>query len=1155
MGFLPIACLAAALTGSAVGESDRPKDSPRPPVDFQIEVRPLLATRCFTCHGFDEGDRKGGLRLDSMQGSRALLPSGASAVVPGDPDGSELLRRVSARDPAERMPPADHGAALDPKEVELLRRWIEEGAPYARHWSFERVERPALPASAPTEASWCANAVDRFVLERMRAAGFQPSPGASRAVEARRVFLDLTGLPPTPEQVQEYMNDTGAGAYERLVDRLLASPTYGERWARVWLDLARYADSSGYTSDPLRTIWRYRDWVIDAYNQNLPFDQFTREQMAGDLLPDASIEQQLATAFHRNTMNNTEGGTDDEEFRMAAVKDRMTTSMQVWMGLTAGCAECHSHKFDPLTHTEYYGLMAFFNQTTDRDTNDLAPLLATPSVEQAARHAEISLELATLDTELQRPDPERSEARAAWEADTLSGDSSWRAGTLRSAGGREGTLLEAGEDSVIRAAGPTPARDTFELEVRLPAGTWRALRLEALAEGGQGPGRNGHGNFVLNELRLEGPEVGVVSGRHLRLELRGPGRILSLAEVEVFCDGANVATRGAASQSSTGFGGAAARAIDGDGNGHYSEGNSVTHTATEADPWWELDLGAEVSIDEVVVHHRTDNAHFARSNGLILSIRDDAGVLRWQQVLGKLPDGKPSPMGPRGRRGRIALAAPSADWSQGDFSVLEAVDHNSAGDSGWAVAPRMGQSHVAVFPFLAPLHLSEPASVRIELEQTYGSEHTLAAFRLGFSEYEGALLPLEATLLAALQARDPDPAQEGLLATTWLTHDPSRTELRATRQALQVELDSVQPVKTPVLQALPEASRRTSFVLQGGNFLTPLGEVKAGVPSAFHPLPEGVEADRLGFAEWLVSRDNPLTARVAVNRIWAQLFGRGIVVSEENLGSQGTMPTHRLLLDWLAAEYMESGWDQKALLRTLVTSATYRQASVLDERARNLDPSNRFLARGPSFRLEAEMIRDQALKVSGLLSPKMHGPSVHPPQPPGLWQAAFNGQRTWPASQGEDRHRRGLYTFLRRSMPYPAMQIFDAPSREMCISRRLRTNTPLQAFVTLNDPAFVETAQALGRRMQAEGGGDVRAGVRRGLWLVLQRPPEDVDVGELVRLFEDALGTWEGREAEALALATDPLGPLPEGLDAERAAAWTAVANVLLNMDAVLVKD
>ncbi|HIF40863.1 MAG TPA: DUF1553 domain-containing protein [Planctomycetes bacterium] len=1153
MAFLGIACLSVVLAGGEVRASDGSADSPRPPVDFQLEVRPLLATRCFICHGFDEGDRKGGLRLDSMQGSRALLPSGAFAVVPGDPDGSELLRRVSALDPAERMPPDGHGAALDPKDVQLLRRWIEEGGGYARHWSFERVERPVPPLGTSPEASWCANAVDRFVLERMTEVGFEPSPRASRAVEARRVSLDLIGLPPTPEQVQEYMNDGRAGAYERLVDRLLASPSYGERWARVWLDLARYADSSGYTSDPLRLkIWRYRDWVIDAYNQNIPFDQFTREQMAGDLLPYASkeqqLEQQLATAFHRNTMNNTEGGTDDEEFRMAAVKDRMTTSMQVWMGLTAGCAECHSHKFDPLTHTEYYGLVAIFNQTADEDTNNLNPL-RFKDVEQATRHAELTLEIEALTAEIQSPDSERSQARAAWESEVLSGDPSWKVGTLLSAGGREGTVLEAGEDSVIRATGPTPAKDTFELEVQLPAGTWRGLRLEARAEAGRGPGRNGHGNFVLNELRLEGPEADTVTGRHLRLELRGPGRILSLAEVEVFCGGENVAKRGTASQSSTGHGGEAARAIDGNGNGHYFEGNSVTHTATEADPWWELNLGAETSIDEVVVHHRTDNAQFGRSNGLILSIRDDAGVLCWQQMLGKLADGQPSPMGPREQRGRIALASPSADWSQVDFSVLESVDHNSAADSGWAVAPRVWQSHVAVFPFLAPLVLREPASVRIEMEQTYGSEHTLGAFRLSFSEYEGALLPLGSALLEALQAQEPSQAQEELLAGTWLDH------LKATLRARKEERNSHIPSGPPVLQARPEADRRPNSVLQGGNFLTPLGKVQAGVPAAFHPLPEGFEADRLGFAEWLSSRDNPLTARVAVNRIWAQLFGRGLVVSEENLGSQGDMPTHRTLLDWLAAEYMDSGWDQKALLRTLVTSATYRQASVLDERARDLDPTNRFLARGPSFRLEAEMIRDQALKVSGLLSPKMHGPSVYPHQPPGLWKAAFNGQRTWPSSQGEDRHRRGLYTFLRRSMPYPAMQIFDAPSREMCTSRRLRTNTPLQAFVTLNDPAFVETAQALGRRMHAEGGGDARAGVRRGLWLVLQRPPEDADVGELVRLFEDALGTWEGRAAEALALATDPLGPLPEGLNAERAAAWTAVANVLLNLDAVLVKD
>jgi hypothetical protein len=640
------------------------------------------------------------------------------------------------------------------------------------------------------------------------------------------------------------------------------------------------------------------------------------------------------------------------------------------------------------------------------------------------------------------------------------------------------------------------------------------------------------------------------------LELRGPERILSLAEVEVWSSGANLAASGTASQSSTGHGGSAERAIDGNTNGNYSEGNSVTHTASEADPWWELDLGQERLIDEVVVHHRTDGGLFRRSSGLVLSIRDDAGSLRWQQVLGKLAQGQPSPMGPRAQRARVALATPAASWSQADFPVLEAVDHNSGADSGWAVRPHLGQSHVAVFPFLEPLVLSGPASVRLEMEQSYGSQHTLAAFRITFSEHRGILLPLEPALLEALQAREPEEAQEQLVARIWLTHDPSRTELRMARQALQVELDSIQPVKTPVLQALPADQRRATFVLQGGNFLMRLGEVQAAVPAAFHPLPAGFEADRLGFAEWLVSRDNPLTARVAVNRLWAQLFGRGLVESEENLGSQGAMPTHLALLDWLAAEYMESGWDQKALLRTLVTSATYRQASVLDKRARDRDPANTLLARGSCFRLEAEMVRDQALKVSGLLSAKMHGPSVYPPQPPGLWQAAFNShQRTWPTSKGEDRYRRGLYTFLRRTMPYPAMQIFDAPSREMCTSRRIRTNTPLQAFVTLNDPAYVEAAQALGRRMHVEGGGDAQAGVRRGLWLVLQRPPDDADVRDLVALFVDALAALEGRAEEALALATDPLGPLPEGLGAARAGAWTAVANVLLNLDAVLVKD
>ena len=1153
MQLLAIAGLATMFALAGTGGAATDVDKPGAAVDFQGQIRPLLATRCFTCHGFDERARKGGLRLDSRVGSRALLPSGKVAVSPGDVGGSELLRRVQAADPDVRMPPTGHGDPLEEGEVELLRRWIEGGAQYSGHWAFERVQRPQIPVRSAGD--WGHNEVDALLLADMRAAGMQPSPPSDPHVLVRRVFLDLTGLPPTPDQARAYAADPSPLAYERLVDELLASSAYGERWARVWLDLARYADSKGYTSDPLRTIWRYRDWVIDAYNQNMPFDQFTREQMAGDLLPGASIDQRLATAFHRNTMNNTEGGTDDEEFRVAAVKDRMTTSMQVWMGLTAGCAECHSHKFDPLSYTEYYRLAAIFNQTVDRDTNDDAPLLETPTRETALRRDHLRSQLSEIDGRLDAQESERYEARLTWQAAALRNHDSWVVPPVIGALSRGGADLVADGSGILRASGAQTPDDLYQVELQLEAGTWHGLRLEVLAEQGRGPGRPAHGNFVLNELRASSsPRTTALRGQRIRLELPGPARVLSLAEVQVWSGADNIARTGQASQSSTTFGGDAQRAIDGETNGHYFDGESVTHTANEEQPWWEVDLGREMDIDEVRVFFRSDGGLHTRSSGLQLTVLDAKGSPTWDHALGPVVHAGAHSLGPKGVQS-LVLVEPTASWSQADFSIAEALDGNLAPDSGWAVAPRLDQSHEAVFTFARPLVLDETSVLRLELEQTYGYDHTLAALRFSVSNQSGPLIAMDPALHQALAAADPSEQEETQLAALWRDHDPLRRELSAQRRKLQGDIDGLQPTRTPVLVAVAPAERRQSFTLRGGNFLNPVDEVQPGVPAAFHPLPEGFEADRRGFAEWLIQRDNPLTARVAVNRLWAQLFGIGIVESEENFGSQGSVPVHRDLLDWLAVEFMENGWDQKALLKTLVTSAAYRQDSSASAQDTELDPLNRLVARGPTFRMEAEMIRDQALKASGLLSSKMHGPSVFPPQPPGLWQAAFNGERTWATSQGQDRYRRGLYTFLRRTTPYPSLEIFDAPSREMCISRRIRTNTPLQALVTLNDPVYVEMAQSLGRRMDSESAGGVRDGIRHGLWLTLQRPPVAEDVEVLAELFAAALDELQQQPDQALALATDPLGPLPEGQDPARAAAWTAVGNVLLNLDAFLVKD
>ena len=811
-------------------------------VDFNREVRPILAKNCFACHGQDEVQvkRANGLRLDRRESATKPLKSGETAIVPGDPDSSALILRVTEEDETMRMPPRKAGQRLSPAEVDVLQRWIAQGAPYAQHWAL--VPPEALPLPKVESTAWPRNGIDFWILDRLEQEGLKPSPEADRYTLLRRVSLDLRGLPPTPREVERFIQDTAPDAYERAVDRCLDDPAYGERWARLWLDLARYADSAGLGSDPLRpNIWPYRDWVINALNRNLPYDQFTNRQIAGDLLPNASLDDRIATAFHRNTMTNTEGGTDDEEFRVAAVKDRVDTTMQVWMGLTMGCAKCHSHKYDPITHEEYYRFYAFFNQSADNDQPDESPVMLVATPEVTVKVKEIDAQIAPLRAKLDASTPELAAAQAKWES----------------------------------SLGPANAA-----------------------------GRKGLPKGILTVLDIP---------------------------------------------------------------------------------------AAKRSKDQA----RALSRHFRSIAPELKPIRDQ----------------------------------------------------------------------------IAALEKSKPKAPSL-----------------------------------------------------------------------------------PVMAELPAERRRVTRVLRKGNFLDPGDPVEPGVPKALHPFPAGAPANRLGLARWLVDPRNPLTARVAVNRYWAQLFGTGLVESEEDFGTQGEPPSHPELLDWLAVCYRDSGWDTKALLRLIVTSATYRQSSKVRPELLEKDPRNRLLARAARVRLEAEMVRDQALALSGLLSRKLGGPSVFPPQPEGLWQAAFNGQRSWSTSPGDDRYRRGLYVFWRRTVPYPSMATFDAPSRETCSIKRVRTNTPLQSFVTLNDPVYVEAAQALARRIVREGGSDAPARARYALRLCQCRPPRPEQVEPILALHAAERERYRHDREAALALATAPIGPLPPGMDPVDLAAWTAVANVLLNLDSVLTK-
>jgi len=944
-------------------------------IDFNRDIRTILTNNCFTCHGPDVKTRKAKLRLDTRKGALADL-DGVSAIVPGDLSKSELIARITANDKTDLMPPRKSGKKLSPRQIELLTTWVKQGAHYAKHWSYVPPTRPELPKIK--NANWPANSIDRFILARLEQQEMEPAQQADRYALIRRVSLDLTGLPPTLAEVDTFIKDKSPDAYATLVDRLLAKPAYGEHWARMWLDLARYADSAGYADDPPRTIWGYRDYVIRAFNANTPFDQFTIEQIAGDLLANPTEQQLVATAFHRNTQTNNEGGTNDEEYRNVAIVDRVNTTMAVWMGTTINCAQCHSHKYDPISQTEFFRMFAIFNNTEDADKRNEQPTIPIWADNQDQQKAVWQGQLAKLRQQLSKDTPQLRQAQAKWESQ-VAGDAK--------------------------------------------------------------PG---------------------VTGRFIRVQIVGRAEFLSLAEVEVFSNGVNAARKGKASQISTDFGGPAKLAIDGNTNGHYANAKSTTHTKKQKNPWWQVDLGRDIPIERVTVWNRSDGGVGSRLNGYRVSVLNAAKQPIWHKDFKKPP-------------------SPKQDVAIGD-------------------------------------------------------------------------LPGDLLKIIKIPSAKRSAAQRKKVADYYRTITPLLAKQRAEIAALEKRISSIKPTSTvPIMRQLPSNRLRKTKIQYRGNFLETGPEVTEGVPKVFHPVATDGTPDRMALARWLIDKKNPLTARVVVNRYWEKIFGIGLVATSEEFGSQGDLPSHPKLLDWMATELMASGWDLKKLLKLMVTSATYRQSSKVSKQLLQRDPDNRFLARGPRFRLSAEMIRDQALFASALLSPKMYGPPVRPPQPALGVKAAFGSGIDWKTSTGEDRYRRGIYTTWRRSNPYPSMITFDAPNREVCTVRRARTNTPLQALVTLNDPVFVEAAQALARKMAATKGA-VEDKARLGFRLCLIRPPHDAELSRIVKLYQDAYEQFKKSPDQAAKMATDPLGPAPKGADVTGLAAWTVVGNVLLNLDEMFMK-
>ena len=1149
--FLSLALFLSAASRAALAADARP-------IDFSRDIKPILSNICFRCHGPDEGERKGGkdgLRLDQAAGATADLGDGSHAIVPGDPAKSELIKRITSQNPDEAMPPKSLNKKLTPHEIELLTQWVKEGGKYSNHWSYVKAVRP--PPPKVRDAAWPKNEIDHFILARLESEGLAPAPAADRFALIRRVSLDLTGLPPTIDEVDAFVNDADPQAYEKLVDRLLQKPTYGEHWAHLWLDLARYADSAGYADDPARNIWLFRDYVIRSFNANKPFDQFTIEQIAGDLLPNPTADQLVATAFQRNTLTNNEGGTNDEEFRSVAIVDRVNTTMAVWMGTTIHCAQCHSHKYDPITQEEYFRLYAIYNNTEDADRGDESPLYSSFTDEQLKQKSQWEQQLAALRQTLKTPTPELQAAQAQWEqAFPLS--LAWNVLKPAVVKSREGLQPAISPDGAVKVLAGAKT-DVYTIEIPLDGAKIQGLRLEALPDDAlpaKGPGR-ANGNFVITKIAaaITPPQGAALRGRYIRVEIPGKQKILSLAEVQAFQGTENVAPRGVATQSSVDYDGPAPLAIDGKTDGRYAE-KSTTHTAVSDDPWWEVDLKAEQNLDRLTIWNRADNVEDRLSNFRV-SVLNDKREPVWRKEVAATP--KPSvELSLSGQR-EVEFAAALADYSQPGFDPGNVLKNPVDPSKGWAVGGKLGQPSTLTLVAKSPLEAPAGSKLMLTIEQNSNFEnHTLGHFRLSataeprVAELAAAPSAVVDALRLAAAARKAE--QQATIADYFQGFAPQLDAVRKQIADVQKQLADLKPETVPIMKELPMGQRRITKIQHRGNYLDLGKEVTEGVPAAFPPLPDGAPRNRLTLAKWLVDDNNPLTPRVIANRYWEQVFGVGIVNTSEEFGSQGEQPFHPELLDWLATEMIRVKWDTKAFLRTLVTSAAYRQSSRVTPDLQQRDPDNRLLARGPRFRLSAEMLRDQALAISGLLSPKMYGPPVKPPQPLLGVSAAFGGGIDWTTSMGDDKFRRGLYTTWRRSNPYPSMAAFDAPNREVCTVRRVRTNTPLQALVTLNDPVYIEASQALARKMVSLGGGTLIERARYGFRACLSRQPREEEIARLVKLYEQGISRFAKNSEEARQMATEPIGLVPKEMNPIELAAWTVVANVLLNLDETLMK-
>lgn len=1025
---------------------------------YNRDIRPILADACFSCHGPDSASRKADLRIDRSEDAVA-----AQAIVPGRPDDSEVLRRILSSDPDEVMPPPATKKTLTVAQKELIRRWIAQGAEYQPHWSFIAPVRAAVP-QAPAGAV-VRNPIDNFILEKLTTEGLSAAPEADRRTLARRLALDLTGLPPEPKLVDDFVNDVAPDAYEKLVDQLLAMPGWGEHRARYWLDAARYADTHGIHFDNFREMWSYREWVIRAFNRNLSFDRFTIEQMAGDLLPDRTLDQQIASGFNRCNITTNEGGTIPEEYLVLYARDRTETVSQVWMGLTTGCAVCHDHKFDPISMKDFYSLAAFFNNTTqgamDGNRKDTPPIVTVPLESDRARWQAIGPEIATAK---QSVEERRRTARPEFDA--------WQ--------------LAAKPD----ALGPSAPKDGLQLHAPLSEGSGRATRMVV----------NGESREVALKDSAQWQE-GAGGGR--AVQIQG-----SAAEIE-------------------------------SGVGDFKKSQAYSCAA-----WVRLAPND--------------------SSGAICSRMDapTAGYRGWDFWV-------------QGRRigthlihawPEDALKVVAQPQVKGNEWTHVAVTYDGSGKAAGVKVYYNGQSQ-PVNVENDKLQTDSVPTVPFQIGQRHAGEPLSGAGLADLRLYSRALSPAEVESLAkasrfeAILAKAPDQrseAEKNELFQWWLSSQDQTFQTLSNKVAALESEQSAITSRGTIAHVMNERSEEAmAYILFRGEYDQRRDPVKPATPAALSAYPDNVPRNRLGLAQWLLRPEHPLTARVTVNRFWQEVFGQGLVRTAGDFGITGELPSHPELLDWLAVEFRESGWDVKRFFKLLVMSATYRQSAVTTPLKNERDPGNRLLARGPRFRMDAEMVRDYALAGSGLLVRKLGGPSVKPYQPEGVWEAVAmfgSNTRDYRRDTGENLYRRSLYTFWKRSAPPASMDIFNAPAREMCTVRRERTNTPLQALVTLNDEQFVEAARALAQRVLLEPAGNETARLDAIGLRLLARPFRPEEKAILQASLKDLSDYYTAHPEDAKKLIAVGESGADSKLDPARLAAWTMLTNEVMNLDEVLCK-